>query len=185
VSWCTVWRREDNPELHDFYSRKLLEPSWAGELNKTEFAYIKSQLRQSLSLRRRWGFRPSARRLSETHIRALAMHGTPRGVGRVSALPVGGKQRQLKDSRVRPTRGSSDTKTPSLGRQDGNKTQTLGPMTSGGGQLAVVSSRSSPRPAETAGNRGETQATQRQCFGGNSLIWNAKSEVNHEGDEAC
>jgi len=29
----------------------------------------------------------------------------------------------------------------------------LGPMTSGGGQLAVVSSRSSPRPAETAGNR--------------------------------
>ena len=61
--------------LLDFYKRKLLEPGWAGELSPDEFAYIKSQLRQSPSLKRRWGFRPSARRLSESHIRTVARNG--------------------------------------------------------------------------------------------------------------
>jgi len=46
-----------------------------GELKPYELAYIRSQLRQSPSLRRRWGFRPSAKRFSEKHIRAVARDG--------------------------------------------------------------------------------------------------------------
>jgi hypothetical protein len=58
-----------------FYRRKLIEPGWAGELNPDEFAYVKCQLRQLPSLKRRWGFRPSARRFSESRIRAVARNG--------------------------------------------------------------------------------------------------------------
>ena len=64
-----------DPELLKFYKKKLLEPGWAGELKPCELAYIKSQLKLSPSLRRRWGFRPSAKRLSERHIRAVARDG--------------------------------------------------------------------------------------------------------------
>ena len=60
------------PELLAFYQRKLLEPGWAGELSPDELAYVKSRLRQSPSLKRRWDFRPSAKRLSESRIRAVA-----------------------------------------------------------------------------------------------------------------
>ena len=63
------------PFLLESYKKKLLEPGWAGELNPDEFTYIKCQLRQSPSLKRRWGFRPSARRFSENHIRAVAGNG--------------------------------------------------------------------------------------------------------------
>ena len=72
------WDRELDPELNDFYARNLLEPEWAGELDRAELAYIKSQLKQSPALRRRWGFRPSAKRLSEAKIRAVAMNGIQR-----------------------------------------------------------------------------------------------------------
>jgi hypothetical protein len=54
---------------------KLLKPGWAGELSPEEFAYIKAELRHSSSLRRRWGFRPSARRFSESRIREIAREG--------------------------------------------------------------------------------------------------------------
>jgi|GEM_PF-1789218 len=64
-----------DPGLLKFYKRKLLEPGWAGELKPYELAYIKAQLRQSPSLRRRWGFRPSARRFSDKQIRAVARDG--------------------------------------------------------------------------------------------------------------
>ncbi len=63
------------PEFLEFYEKRLLQPGWAGELDAVELAYIKSQLRQSPSLKRRWGFRPSAKRLSESRIRAVAIHG--------------------------------------------------------------------------------------------------------------
>jgi cytochrome c553 len=53
----------------------LLEPGFAGLLSPNEFQYIKSTLKESASLKRKWGFRPSARRLSEKHIREVAMHG--------------------------------------------------------------------------------------------------------------
>jgi len=72
---CIGWKRELDPELHDLYARDLLEPGWAGVLDRGEFAYIRSKLKQSRSLRRKWGFRPSAKRLSEARIRAVAMHG--------------------------------------------------------------------------------------------------------------
>ena len=66
-----------DPFFLEFYRKKLLEPGWAGELCPDEFGYIKSQLRQSPSLKRRWGFRPSARRFNENHIRAVARDGLP------------------------------------------------------------------------------------------------------------
>ena len=66
-----------DPFLLEFHRMKLLQPGWAGELSPDEFAYIKSQLRQSPSLKRRWGFRPSARRFNENHIRAVARDGLP------------------------------------------------------------------------------------------------------------
>jgi len=68
-------RYANDPWLLEFYKEELLEPGWAGELDDVELEYIKSHLRQSPSLRRRWGFRPSARRFSESHIRAVAMDG--------------------------------------------------------------------------------------------------------------
>jgi hypothetical protein len=66
---------DNAPRLLDYYKQKLLEPGWAGELSPNEFMYIKSQLKQSPSLRRHWGFRPSARRLSESRIRDIARNG--------------------------------------------------------------------------------------------------------------
>ena len=66
---------KNDPELLGFSQKKLLEPGWAGELSPDELAYVRSQLRQSSSLRRRWGFRPSAKRLSEGRIRAVAKGG--------------------------------------------------------------------------------------------------------------
>ena len=54
-------RYAHDPDLLAFYRKRLLEPGWAGELSPDELAYIKAELRQSASLRRRWGFRPSAK----------------------------------------------------------------------------------------------------------------------------
>ena len=65
----------DDPGLLKFCKKKLLIPGWAGELKPDELRYIKSQLRQLPSLKRRWGFKPSARRLSEKRIRAVARDG--------------------------------------------------------------------------------------------------------------
>jgi len=64
-----------DPDLLQLYKKKLLIPGWAGELDRVELNYIKSQLRQLPSLKRRWGFRPSAKRFSESRIRLIAMDG--------------------------------------------------------------------------------------------------------------
>jgi hypothetical protein len=66
------------PKLLEYYRRSLLEPGWAGDLDNVEFAYVKSELTKSRSLKQRWGFRPSVRRLSEGRIRAVAMYGVTR-----------------------------------------------------------------------------------------------------------
>ena len=66
---------KNDPVLLDHYERNLLVPGWAGELAPDEFDYIKSQLKRSPSHRRRWGFCPSAKRLSEKRIRAVAENG--------------------------------------------------------------------------------------------------------------
>ena len=65
----------DASDTLSFYRKRLLEPGWAGELDSVELAYIKSEVRRSASLRRRWGFRPSARRLSDFRIQAIARDG--------------------------------------------------------------------------------------------------------------
>jgi len=78
-----------DPDLLAFYCKRLLEPGWAGELSPDELAYIKSELKQSASLRRRWGFRPSARRLSESRIRAVASDGLQATGRRLSASAAG------------------------------------------------------------------------------------------------
>jgi hypothetical protein len=68
-------RYRDDPQLLAFCKKKLLQPGWAGELDANELAYIKTQLRRSPSLKRRWGFRPSAKRISGSHIRSVARNG--------------------------------------------------------------------------------------------------------------
>ncbi|MFH1483111.1 MAG: hypothetical protein ABIG98_02480 [Chloroflexota bacterium] len=77
-----------DPQLLAFYRKRLLEPGWVGNVSPDELAYIKTQLRQSASLRRRWGFRPSARRLSESRIRAVARDGLQAKSRPVSASPA-------------------------------------------------------------------------------------------------
>lgn len=74
--------------LLEFYKIKLLQPGWAGELNPDEFACVKSELRKSPTLKRRWGFRPSAKRLSENRIRSVARNGIPTNKKRVLASVV-------------------------------------------------------------------------------------------------
>jgi hypothetical protein len=68
-------RCANDPNLLEFNHKKLLIPGWAGELSPDELTYIKSQLKQSPSLKRRWGFKPSAKRFSESRIRAVARDG--------------------------------------------------------------------------------------------------------------
>ena len=51
------WPREFDPQLHDFYARKLLEPGWAGLLSLKEAEYIGSRLEADARLRRRWHIR--------------------------------------------------------------------------------------------------------------------------------
>jgi len=88
-------RYADDPDLLSFYRKKLLGPGWAGELDSVELVYIKSELRWSASLRRRWGFRPSAKRLSELRIRAIARDGLSANKRLVLASVVG-KQKSIR-----------------------------------------------------------------------------------------
>lgn len=67
-----------DPWLLGYYKKNLLEPGWAGDLDNVEFAYVKYELIRSPSLKQRWGFRPSAKRLSESRIRTAAMYGVTR-----------------------------------------------------------------------------------------------------------
>ena len=82
----------NDPKLLKFYQENLLEPEWAGELSRNELAYIKSELKKSPSLKRRWGFRPSAKRFSESRIRDVARNGIPVRKRSVSAS-VGREQK--------------------------------------------------------------------------------------------
>ncbi len=75
----------NDPKLLKFYQENLIEPGWAGELSHNELAYIKSELKKSPSLKRRWGFRPTAKRFSEKHIRDVARNGLIRKSKPVSA----------------------------------------------------------------------------------------------------
>lgn len=125
---CIGWERELDPELHDSYATDLLDPGWAGELDRAEFAYIKAQLRQSQSLKRRWGFRPSAKRLSEARIRIIAMHGVSGDEGGVLASAGRSKRVNLmKDTRPVLRAGSSAMKSTPAECQKGMKMRILVP----------------------------------------------------------
>jgi len=78
-------RYTSDPGLLAFYKKKLLIPGWAGELKRYELQYIKAELKKSPSLRVRWGFRRSAKRFSEKHIREVAKNGVSAIKRRVSA----------------------------------------------------------------------------------------------------
>jgi hypothetical protein len=67
-----------DPRFLEYYKKNLLEPGWAGDLDNVEFEYIKSELIKSRPLKQKWGFRPSAKRLSESRIRTAAMYGVTR-----------------------------------------------------------------------------------------------------------
>jgi hypothetical protein len=62
-------------QISDFDKKNLLEPGWAGEVSRAELSYIKGALKLSSSLRRRWGFRPSAKKLSDKRLRDVARNG--------------------------------------------------------------------------------------------------------------
>ena len=62
-------------EMSDFDKKNLLEPGWPGEVNRAELSYIKRELKLSSSLRRRWGFRPSAKQFSDKRLRDVARNG--------------------------------------------------------------------------------------------------------------
>lgn len=65
-------------ELLALYKKNLLVPGWAGELALYELAYIRSELEKSARLKKLWGFRPSAKRLSEKRIMEVARNGVKR-----------------------------------------------------------------------------------------------------------
>ncbi len=65
----------DDPDLLNFYEERLLIPGWGGELIADDVRCIRYKLRQSVGLRIRWGFKRSAKRFSESHIRAVARDG--------------------------------------------------------------------------------------------------------------
>ena len=67
------------------FDSKLLEPGWGGDIKVEELRFIKEQLKQSRPLKRRWGFRPSAKRLSSMRIRRIAMYGKNSANNKVSA----------------------------------------------------------------------------------------------------
>ena len=87
----------NDPKLLKFYQENLLEPEWAGELSRNELAYIKSELKKSPSLKRRWGFRPSAKRFSESRIRDVARNGVPAKKRSVLASVVRGEKSHRPD----------------------------------------------------------------------------------------
>jgi len=71
-------RHANDPWQLAMYKEGLLEPGWGGDLDDVELEYVLSELKKSRPLRRRWGFRPSAKRLSRSSIRAVAMYGVHR-----------------------------------------------------------------------------------------------------------
>lgn len=71
-------RYKYDPELLTFYKRNLLEPGWAGELDRCQLEYIRSELRKSPPLRQRWGFRPSAKGIPDNRVWDAARNGRRR-----------------------------------------------------------------------------------------------------------
>lgn len=58
---CIGWDRGLDPELHDHYSERLLEPGWAGVLTLEEAEYIREKLEANPKLRKKWKIRGKGR----------------------------------------------------------------------------------------------------------------------------
>ena len=72
---CIGWDRDLDPDLHDLYAKKLLEPGWAGEVDDAEAAYIAKKLTDSPALRRLWRVSEFTRRrkaITQAMARSLA-----------------------------------------------------------------------------------------------------------------
>ena len=54
---------------------KLLQPGWAGELNKSELAFIRDKLKRDRRLRAKWGMGRGKGYISELKIRRVALYG--------------------------------------------------------------------------------------------------------------
>jgi len=70
-----AWKRKHHYPLPD---KRLLEPGWAGELDREELAFVWGHIQKSLSLAHDWGIRN--RQLTRSnipvgHLRAVAMMG--------------------------------------------------------------------------------------------------------------
>ena len=57
MSCCTTWPTEEDPALHDYYARSLLEPGWGGVVSLKEGEYLAQALGANTGLRRRWQVR--------------------------------------------------------------------------------------------------------------------------------
>ena len=126
MSSSDPWNRVPNKELHDLYMQSLPEPGWVGDLDRAELAYVEAQFRQPASLRRKWGFRPSARRLSDGRIRQVAISGAL-NKGGVTTLPRGRMGPGLAESMgVRPTLRTPDMKTGLPMPEGGKERHTVG-----------------------------------------------------------
>jgi len=75
-------RYRNDPELLEFYRRKLLWPSWAGDLDEAEYRHVRKCLEEDEGLRKKWGISKRKHRgsvtknpLTEDTIRRIARDG--------------------------------------------------------------------------------------------------------------
>jgi len=56
---------------------RLFKPGYMGYLDKDEYKFLHKELTKRSGLRKRWFFKEEAQRLSEFHIRHVALYGCP------------------------------------------------------------------------------------------------------------
>lgn len=54
---------------------RIFTPGYIGHLDPDEYKFLKRELEKRIGLRRRWLFKETAKRLSEFHIRHVALYG--------------------------------------------------------------------------------------------------------------
>ena len=123
MSCCTTWNRGEDPELHNFYAKYLLEPGWAGELTLTEAQYIASELATSTRLRRAWGFR-KRKRYPLTLIAERAFPEDP-------TLARSTIRNQLERERARPRETPSDSEILPTAKLESERKGSVGTLTLG------------------------------------------------------
>jgi len=111
---CIGWDRELDPELHDFYAKKLLEPGWAGLLTLAEAEYIRHRLQQDSGLRRRWRIRRKVVPLSLVAEKAFPEN--PRAARKhIKAEQAKARRKMRSKAKMSPVASTVRTETGSLG----------------------------------------------------------------------